>query len=205
VARSPWATSASNAGGGVPGSLSKSGSRPSVPLRSARMSSHTAWSRNKTGDPSDPWLMASAPRLNWAWASSYDSLEVSGPSVGPSSCWASRQSWGVPVMGCEEVDVGPVVTMRNGDGRHVKGELGRVSRPVPPSSLSAGGTGSVSNVRKASTFASAVGLKSGQPGCCPVISHDVRSVAPSCPSGVAKTSGAVKVAVAPSRARAAAR
>jgi len=123
------------------------------------MSSQVAGSRNKTGDPSDPWLMASAPRLNWAWASSHESADVLGASVGPSSCWASRHSWGVPVMGCEGVAVGPdEMTIgdfwkMSDDGRCVSDALGRVSRPEPPNIFSTAGTGNGDTARRARTLA----------------------------------------------------
>jgi len=88
-------SSTSNVGGGEPGSLSeKVGRQPSSPLRSAKMSSQAAGSRMRTGDPAEPWLIASAPWLYTAWASSQD-----GMSEGPSSCWASRHSRGGPGEG----------------------------------------------------------------------------------------------------------
>jgi len=64
MARSTWVSSASNVGGGEPGSLSeKVGRRPSTPRRSASMSSQAAGSKKRTGDPAEPWLIASAPWL----------------------------------------------------------------------------------------------------------------------------------------------
>jgi len=45
-------------------------------------------------------------------------------------------------MGCEGVDVGPDVTMRNGNGRLVNGELVKGTSFGPPNSLSADDTGS---------------------------------------------------------------
>jgi len=55
VALRPWVSSASNGKGGEQGSLSLNvGSRPSSPLRSARMSSQAAGSKKRTGDPSEP-------------------------------------------------------------------------------------------------------------------------------------------------------
>jgi len=47
--------------------------------------------RKRTGDPAEPWLIASAPWLYCAWAASQGSM-----SVGPSSCWASHHSRGGP-------------------------------------------------------------------------------------------------------------
>jgi len=67
------------------------------------MSSHVAGSKKLTGDPSDPWLIASAPKLNWAWASSQDSVEVPGALGALSFSWASRHSWGGPGDGVREV------------------------------------------------------------------------------------------------------
>jgi len=46
------------------------------------------------------------------------------------------------VTGCEEVDVDPVVTMRNGDRRLVSGERVRGMYPVPPNNFLADDTGS---------------------------------------------------------------
>jgi len=96
VARSQ-ATSASNAGGGDPGSLStlsKSGSLPSAPLMSCSILLHVSASRKLTGEP-DPWLMFPAPRLNCSWASAQDSVHFSSPSAlgDVSTGWAaSRRS-----------------------------------------------------------------------------------------------------------------
>jgi len=61
-------------------------------------------------------------------------------------------------MGCECVDVGPVVMMRNGDGRLVTGKLVMGTSFGPPNSLSADNNDSGDNVRKASTFALAARL-----------------------------------------------
>jgi len=82
------ATAASTSGGGVPESLSKFDREPSAPLKSASILLHVAGSKKWTGDPLDPWLMASAPRLNWTWASSHRSVHP------PSGCAGSRRSWG---------------------------------------------------------------------------------------------------------------
>jgi len=76
----------------VPASLLEFGREPFAPLRSASRSSQVAGFKKLTGDPSDPWLMASAARLNWACASSQESVEVHGASVDFSSCWASHHS-----------------------------------------------------------------------------------------------------------------
>jgi len=90
VARSPQATSASNAGGGDPGSLSKLGSWPSAPLSPCNISSQVSLSIRLRREP-DPWLMGPAPRPNWAWASSQDSAHSS--FVDASSGWVcSRRS-----------------------------------------------------------------------------------------------------------------
>jgi len=86
-----------------PGSLSeKVGRFPSSPLRSASISLQAARSKKRTGDPAEPWLIASSPRLYSAWAASHV-----GMSVGFSSCWASRHSRGGSGDGVQGVDVAP--------------------------------------------------------------------------------------------------
>jgi len=79
-------------------------------------------------------------------------------------------------MGGEGVDVGHDVMTNgdvwseSGDGRYVNDALGRVSCPVPPSSPSAGGTGSASTAHRARTLAAVV-RPLVQPSCGPVVLH----------------------------------
>jgi len=87
-----------------------------------------------TGDPSDPWLIASAPSLNWAWASSQDSVEVPGRRAPPRPARLLATAGEDPVMGCEGVDAGHDgrtmiggVVMENDDGRRVNDERGEKS------------------------------------------------------------------------------
>jgi len=62
-------------------------------------------------------------------------------------------------MECEGVEVGPDVTRicgvwrTSGDGRYVDDARGRVKRPEPSNTPSAGGNDSVDTARRASTFA----------------------------------------------------
>jgi len=61
-------------------------------------------------------------------------------------------------MGCEGVDVDPVVPMRNGGGKLVNGQLVKGTYPGPPNNFSADDTESEGSARTASTFALAAQL-----------------------------------------------
>jgi len=80
-------------------------------------------------------------------------------------------------MGCEGFGAGHDVTMmysgalmKNGDGRHVNDAWEMGKSPEPPSSLSAGDSGTERTARRTSRFA-AVLWPSIQPGCYPPEQH----------------------------------
>jgi len=82
MALSPWDSSASNVGGGVPGTLSlKVGRRPSSPLRSARMSSQAAESKKRTGDPSEVHGLRPLAKLGLGVVPGESFWAVGGPLI----------------------------------------------------------------------------------------------------------------------------
>jgi len=69
-------------------------------------------------------------------------------------------------MGCEGVDVDPVVKRRSGDRRCKSCAPVTATYPELPNNFSVGDTHSVDIERRASTFALAGRLKVGRPVCC---------------------------------------